>query len=186
MSPQQKLERIDQLFTAARRGTPADQQMIIAAFGDPDWTLVQAALLVAKLYPRPQWAGPILNVLDRQDKLELYSQKDGVDPMTFPEATREIWKCRWRVKQAACHALGAIAGTCGLEAIDPLAVQRLAAYATSPNAEDYQVRAAAAKALGHMRGPIADPALQVTTADPEFCTATEAKKSLGLALLNAH
>lgn len=184
-----KLRRIETLFASAAADDASPQ--VIAALADADWHIVQAALQAICLCPGPAYVQPILAVLARQDKLDIYGQKDidlgmhaGIPfaPKTnpfkdIPTETLDVWKCRWRVKQAACHALGAIGGRFGPQAVGAPAVKVLCGY-TEPAKDEYEVRAAACQALGLIKDPAARDTLQARSQDREFCTATEAARAL--------
>ena len=188
MNDLRHLERIEQLIAAAEA---ADAAALQAALTDGDWRIVQAALHAVRWHPVAAVAGDILDVLVRQDALPLRSQdrevfhQAGAPFSSYPHpleeaapATRELWKCRWRVKQAACLALGAIGPALPGE-VRGRAIAALSGYAVSA-ADDYHVRAAACDALGRIGDPAARAALDQAAGDEEWCTRTHAARALRL------
>ena len=146
-------------------------------------------MVAMRMAPKAQWVPLIMDVLARDDSLDLYGQKidhgwhAGVPFATLrkelqaePRDTLDVWMCRWRVKQAACHALGAIGEKFGPQAVGKAAVETLCRYATTEH--DYQVRAAACLALGQIGDPAARAALEEATHYEEWCTIMEARKAL--------
>jgi len=181
------LREINDIFQAAAKG---DAARVLSAMEDERWHIVQAALHAVRQHPRAQYAPAIVKALARQETLDLYGQKDEVNwpagvpacgPVErvadIPKHILETWKCRWRVKQAACHALGAIGQACGRGAVAREAVERMCKYVHG-RVDDYQVRAAACQALGQIGDPAAQAALEIGAADEEFCTKTEAQMAL--------
>jgi HEAT repeat protein len=165
--------RIDRFFDPA---TPLDD--LLAALTDDNWQIQQAALQALGQRPDVRAVPAIVALLDRQDALPLYGAPDQWSLDGAPDAdTKEIWRCRFRVKQAACHALGAIGAAHGAAALGAKALERLATYATSQK-DDYCTRAAACQSLGRCRAAAARPALELAAQDGEWCTKTEAGKAL--------
>lgn len=143
------------------------------------WQLQQAALWsIAETHRDPVLIDAVIATLDSQDKLRIY---EGKDHWTYEDAdpvAQEEHRCRYRVKQAAVMALAAIAAP--LPADDPrrtAATRRIESYATSM-ADDYAVRAEACRALGLLASPASRATLEQASTDGEWCTATEAAKSL--------
>jgi len=167
------LRRVDRLLDSE---TPPDE--LSAALDDHNWQVQQAALQAVGMRRVREAVPSILRLLERQDQLGLYGAPEpwSLDGAPDP-ATRDAWRCRFRVKQAACHALGAIGRTHGDGAVGADAVERLASYARSRE-EDFCVRAAACQALGRMQAAAARDALLDASRDEEWCTATEAAKAL--------
>lgn len=152
--------------------------MLTALLGSGEWPVVQAALLGIANHPDKEVVSAILTVLDQQDELPIYGGTYEQSLEDAPDATiREQWRCRFRVKQAACIALGAIGAQFGSQALEPHAVERLMRYAVDQG-EDYPVRAASCAALGRARVARATVVLARAAADTEWCTATEAKRAL--------
>lgn len=181
------LDRIESILTEAQKSGGSDA--VAAALADGDWQIVQAALYAIRLHPHERYVAGIEAVLASQDKLDIYGQKDEVGwPAGFPivptnhlvnvlPQTVNAWKCRWRVKQAACHALGAIGAACGAAAVGPQAVGTLCRYVVETT-DDYQVRAAACMALGQIGDPAGKAALEIGAKNDETCTRIEAQKAL--------
>lgn len=164
------LRRVDRLLDSE---TPPEE--LVAALDDHNWQAQQAALQAIGRRRVREAVPAILCLLERQDRLDIYGAPEHLSLDGAPDpATRDTWRCRFRVKQAACHALGAIGLVHG-----GAAVERLASYARS-RAEDFCVRAAACQALGHMRAAAARDALLAASRDEEWCTATEATKALAV------
>ncbi len=158
--------------------TPMDD--LFAALDHDEWQVRQAALGAIARRPAAAAIAPILSLLDDQDSRDLYGAPNHWDVDGAPdEATTEDWRCRFRLKQAACLALGAIAAEIGPETLGETAIRRLAHYATSQD-DDYTVRAAACKALSKVgkANPIARDALTAASTDGEWCTRTEAAMAL--------
>jgi HEAT repeat protein len=167
------LRRIDALIADE---CPAP--VLRAALFDSNWQIVQASLQALGRRADASAVPDILAVLDVQDGLDLYGAPDQWTLEGAPDAaTADTWRCRFRVKQAACHALGAIGQACGAGTVGARGVDRLAAYACSSK-EDYCVRAAACQALGLMKAVAARDALQKASSDGEWCTSREAAKAL--------
>lgn len=167
------LERIDGLFAP---GTPIEE--LLGALEDENWQAVQAACQAVGERGELGAVGALLDVLKQQDKLDIYGATDMWSLEDAPDAaTREVWRCRFRVKQAACHALGHIGGEHGPEALGTEAIEHLCRYATDDD-EDYVVRAAACQALGRIGAEKARTALEAAAGDGEWCTRTEARKAL--------
>lgn len=167
------LERIDGLFAPE---TPLEE--LLGALEDENWQIVQAACQAIGERREVGAVAALLDVLKRQDELDLYGAPDMWSLEDAPdEATREVWRCRFRVKQAACHALGKIGEEHGAEALGAAVIRHLAGYATDDD-EDYVVRAAACRALGQIGAPEARTALEPAAGDGEWCTRTEARKAL--------
>ena len=177
MKAVERLRKMERLFAAAEAGSA---RAPVEALDDPDWTVVQAALHAIRLHPRAEYAGPVARVLARQDELDIYGQTSDAKLNEVPRATKEVWKCRWRIKQAASHALGAIGAACGRTALSEDALARLRRWAADREREDYHVRAAACLALAQIRDPAARESLAMAAADDEFCTRTEARKALAV------
>jgi HEAT repeat protein len=190
MNDLEMLKRIEQLYAAAERGDEGDVAAVTAALKDDDWQVVQAALMAIRRYLRRDCARPIVEVLERQEQLDLYGQTEDIGVGAGVPGSKaadriaghdreqiDAWMCRWRVKQAACFALGEIGGECGREAVSDDAVQHLSRLAISED-DDYQVKAAACHALGRIGDPAALPALKQMTEYDEFCARTEARKAV--------
>ena len=184
------LKRIEQLYAAAERGEEGDVAAVTAALKDDDWQIVHAALMAIRRYPKPDCAQPIVDVIERQERLDLYGQTENIGVGAgrpgsdaeqriagYDREQIDAWMCRWRVKQAACFALGEIGGECGREAVSDDAVAHLSRLAISDE-DDYQVKAAACHALGRIGDPDALPALKQMTEYQEFCARTEARKAV--------
>jgi len=161
-------------------GSSVEFEELLAGLTADNWQVQQMALWALGHRGDSQAINHILNTLDAQDALDVYGSPDpwaidGTDDVD----TRETWRCRFRVKQAACHALGAIGAKHGPDILGSDAIRRLTGYATDQR-EDYVVRAAACQALGLCRatGAHVDNALKAAANDSEWCTATEARKAL--------
>lgn len=171
----QTFERIDHLFDP---DTPTET--LVEALDNEQWQVVQAACN-ALGERRDRSAVPVLaRVLNHQDELPIYGGPENHSLEEAPnEKMEEILRCRFRVKQAACHALGAIGEEYGVDAVDNDVVDHLARYATDED-EDYVVRAAACQSLGKIGAERAQDALKVAAEDGEWCTRTEARKALNI------
>jgi len=159
-------------------GPTVSTDELVAALAADNWQVQQMALWALAERGDIDTATPILGTLDAQDAMDVYGSPDqwafdGVDDID----TRETWRCRFRVKQAACQALGRIGERHGPAALGARVIDRLARYARSQD-EDYVVRAAACQALRGCRATAAREALETAATDTEWCTATEARKAL--------
>jgi HEAT repeat protein len=183
MEPSSRAALMDRCF--------ADLPFARTALAHPDWHVrFAAAEAVGRAGDRGA-LDALHALLESERGQPLYSQPpvryeglgdateiaERVDPliMSFPSEpdpeTREAWRRRGRLKQAALFAIACIG-----EAGAPLAaeVRRLAAE----DGEDEPVRAAACRCLGRIGGAESLPALEKAAAVDEWCTATEARKSI--------
>jgi len=185
----EKLKRVEDLYARISVGETAALQ---EALDEGDWTLIQSALMAIRRYPMAEASPVIFAVLAREAKRDLYGQKEDLTGSADAEKSQAgnaegikayapqtiaDWMCRWRVKQAACLALGAIAAQHGRQALSGEVFAELCRLAVSET-DDYQVRAAACFALAAAADPAAAPALEKMATNDEFCTRTEAKKAL--------
>jgi len=149
----------------------------LAALRTPSWQVQQAALWTLAAHPDLAALPAIEQLLDEQDNTDLYGTPDHWDYHHPQTAVEEAWRCRYRVKQAACYALASIGATAGPATLGANLIARLEHYATSQT-DDYAVRAEACRALGKLRLPSSRQALRQASGDGEWCTATEARKAL--------
>jgi HEAT repeat protein len=177
----------DRLFSPGAADTPEETA---AALRSDDWMLRLTALHAIRRHPDPALAPRVISLLCEQNALPLYGQDrpiaydQGFVSHDFdtafadvPAETIKCWRFRWRLKQAACLALGEIAAASGAETLPGEALALLCALATS-TADDHPVRAAACHALGYFDGPQVREALREAAEDEEWCTRCEARKSL--------
>ena len=156
--------------------TPAED--LLRAFNSTNWQIQQAALLAVGDRAEIEAVPKIVELLEKQDQLAIYGANDNWAIDHAPDIeTREIWRCRFRVKQAACIALGAIGEKYGVEKLGNQALTKLEAYAVSQD-DDCQIRAAACHALGQCQSQHSIPILEQAAQDGEWCTKTEAEKAL--------
>lgn len=144
------------------------------------WRKQQAALYAIGDRGIKEAVPDIVAVLNEQDNLAVYgatNQNEWSLADAKNETEKETWMCRFRVKQAACVALGQIAEKYGEGSIGPDAVEKLKKYAISQE-DDYAVRAVACQALGKTRDKSAVPCLEKATHDGEWCTKTHATVAL--------
>lgn len=170
-----RLREIDALYDPETR-----TETRIEALRHPDWSLRQAALWALSRYPDVRAVSAIRTLLDEEDRSDIYGGGAwGPASEDAPSELREAWRRRFRLKQAACAALGATGRLAGPTALPQEEHRRLARYAVSMG-EDYPVRAAACAALGAMKSmdPAAIAALEAARRDVEWCTATHATKAL--------
>lgn len=166
-------KKIDRLFDPA---VPLDD--VRGALSADNWQVVQAACNALGNRRDTGAVELLLDVLRRQDELDIYGAPDMWSLDDAPdEETKELWRCRFRVKQAACLALGEIGEEHGAQALGEETIQHLSRYATDDN-EDYVIRAAACQALGRAGAAIAEDVLKRAAEDGEWCTRTEARKAL--------
>jgi HEAT repeat protein len=182
ISTYQKMERCSQF---AQSDDCNIDGLLIELLSEGDWRVRYAAAVACGDRRAEVFVAPLLRVLAAEDAAPLYSQPEveagghaGATEVLlpqFPGGTTpeeiEAWKRRGRLKQAACLALGQIGK------VDARVLDVLHRYATDAR-EDYTVRAAACKALGEIGSTRSAPFLERATRDEEWCTATEAAKSL--------
>ena len=168
---------LDRLFAD---GAPLSD--LLAALDSDQWQLQQGALwaLASRVSSgdAPGIAAAVLRILDAQDAMGVYAAPDPWEYRDSDPGKTEEHRCRFRVKQAACMALGAAAAA--LPADDPLVdriASRLERYAVAME-DDYAVRAECCRALGRLALPRSRPVLEQAACDGEWCTATEASKAL--------
>jgi len=172
----------------AANATQSDETAFIqtlALLSDANWRVRYAAAIALGDRRDPKAVDALVQALHRENEAPLFTQpklEGGAhagsnDPFNviFPagttEETKEAWRRRGRVLQAACLALGNI-GTA-----DPAALELLYEFALNQN-RDYVVRAAACKALGQIADAESLPVLEKASKDEEWCTACEARKSV--------
>jgi HEAT repeat protein len=150
----------------------------VALLESPRWSLQQAALMALRDRPDPDAVPAILRLLRVHDQLDLYRAPNQRSLDGAPsESTREIWRCRFRVKQAALLALGAIGATHGERAVGDEGMARLHHDALD-HTQDFVIRVAACHALRLINSPRSRDVLTQASRDSERCTATEASKGL--------
>ncbi len=153
-------------------------QDLIDALAANNWQVQQAALLALGDRAATNAVPAILQLLDDQDHLDVYGAPNVWDlDGSADTATTEIWRCRYRVKQAACRALAAIVAVHASDTLGPEALRRLEHYAVSQD-DDYPVRVAACEALAQIADPHSRNVLKQAAADGEWCTKTTAAKAL--------
>jgi HEAT repeat protein len=179
------LAAMEDCLRLGSRTDDASLRQLLERLRDSDWRVRFAAAVALGERRASAAVEPLLELLTAEDAAPLYGQKQelggtpaGCHQAPTPEfppgtdtATRDAWARRGRLKQAACLALGAIGKA------TPEVLARLHRYVTDQG-EDYPVRAASAKALGLFRQAASRPHLERATADPEWCTMTEARKAL--------
>jgi HEAT repeat protein len=157
-----------------------------ALLEDGNWRVRYAAAIALGDRRDPRAVDALLQVLRRENALPLFTQPKlegsahagSSDPyeVIFPqgttEATKESWRCRGRVMQAACLALGNIGKA------TPAVLALLHDFATGQE-RDYAVRAAACKAMGQIASKESLPVLEKASQDEEWCTSCEARKAVG-------
>ena len=178
----------EQMEFCAANATASDEtsfSKILALLDHEDWRVRYAAAVALGDRRDPRAVNALLQTLDGENEAPLFTQPklEGGAPagsnnpfgVVFPEgtteATKEAWRRRGRVIQAACLALG------NLGTATPPVLERLHRYATDQSC-DYMVRAAACKALGQLARPESLPVLEKATGDEEWCTACEARKAV--------
>lgn len=178
-------EKIERCARLVQSDDGDDDSQLIAHLHDHDWRVAYAAAVACGDRGKSIFIAPLLEVLAREDAAPLYSQPESeagghagateVLQPQFPDGTTQVeieaWKRRGRLKQAACLALGQIGKA------DAGVLNALHRYATDAG-EDYTVRAAACKALGQIGSTQSARFLERAAGDEEWCTATEAAKSL--------
>lgn len=168
----------------AQQQDEASLTELFATLQHPEWRVRYAALVALGDRRDARALAPLLALLQAEDAAPLYTQTGelGGTPAGAPTApqvqlppgvdgvTYAAWERRGRLKQAACFALAEIGQA------DPRVLAALQRYAQSE--QDYQVRAAAARALGMLPAAASRPALEQAAKDEEWCTKTEARKAL--------
>ena len=177
----------DLVERCARLGAATDAaslRELLGLLSHADWHVRFAAAVATGDRRSPEAVPALLELLRAEEAAPLFTQPRDMcglpagcnDRLTVQlpagttDATREAWRRRGRVLQAACLALGQI-GTAARPALPYL--QR---YATDQKV-DYAVRAASCKALGLIGDAAALESLARAKDDGEWCTATEARKA---------
>ncbi|HBC87673.1 MAG TPA: hypothetical protein DCZ94_12010 [Lentisphaeria bacterium] len=169
----------------ATKKDDASFKKILTCLSDDNWRVRYAAAIALGDRKDPNAVDALVQVLDNEDKAPLFSQPklEGgahagsnvpfsvIFPKGTTEATKEAWRRRGRLIQAACLALGNIGKT------SPKALEKLHRYTTDQKC-DYSVRAASCKALGQLASPESLPILEKATKDEEWCTSCEARKAV--------
>jgi len=157
----------------------------LALLADENWRVRYSAAIALGDRRDPRAVDALVQALRRENEAPLFTQPkleggahagsnhpfEVIFPTGTTEETKEAWRCRGRVLQAACLALGNIGTT------TPAALELLHDYALDQS-RDYAVRAAACKALGQIANPESLPVLEKATQDEEWCTAREAQKAV--------
>ena len=177
--------KMESALRAASAPDAASLSQLLDLLRDPDWRVRYAAAVALQDRGDPAAIPALLAALAAEDAEPLYTSPElpGADfdaagarpvevlfPEGTPEATKEAWRRRGRVKQAIALALGAIGSD------DPAAVAALQRNAVD-QAQDYAVRAASCHALGEIADPASAACLEQACADEEFCTRHEALKA---------
>jgi HEAT repeat protein len=161
------------------------------ALGHPDWQVrFAAAEAVGRAADAASLDG-LAGLLEEERRAPLYDQPpvryqgmgdateiaERVDPLvpSFPfepdAPTKEAWRRRGRLKQAALFAIARIGSA------EPGLVKTVCAMALD-DGEDYAVRMAACRCLGRIGDRDCLPTLEAAAAIDEWCTAVEARKSI--------
>lgn len=157
----------------------------LALLGDENWRVRYATAIALGDRRDSRAVDGLVQLLRRENAAPLFTQpklegsahagSNESFQVLFPEGTteeiKEFWRCRGRVIQAACLALGNIGSA------TPDALELLHEFALNQN-RDYAVRAAACKALGQIDSPESLPVLEEARKDEEWCTACEARKAV--------
>jgi len=174
-------------FCAAHAAQADDASFseMLALLGDDNWRVRYAAAVALGDRRDPRAVDALVNVLQNENEAPLFTQPklegsahagsnipyEIVFPEGTTEATKEAWRRRGRVIQAACLALG------NLGTATPALLDLLHGYATDQS-RDYAVRAASCHALGQLGRPESLPILEQASGDEEWCTACEARKAV--------
>ena len=163
-----------------------------AAVSDSFFVRYGAAVAISR-YGNEKQLGLLTELLNREEKEPIYGQKanlkntdaDAGDNMVgnigFPahtsEKEKQAWQRRGKIKQAVCLAAAEICKRHGPLAEGERLLDLLHIYILKQS-EDYGVRAAAARALRAAGDEKSLDVLYKAQNDPEWCTKTEAKKSI--------
>ena len=178
-------EKMEFCAANATRHDEAPLAQTLALLADENWRVRYAAAIALGDRRDPRAVDALVETLLKENEAPLFTQPklegsahagsndrfEVVFPAGTTEETKEAWRRRGRVIQAACLALGSI-GTA-----TPAVLELLHEYATDQS-RDYVVRAAASKALGQLACPKSLPVLEKAARDEEWCTAREAQKAL--------
>jgi len=163
------VSEMDRMAGLGFEACPCSLGGLVAGLGHPAWEVKLAAVVGLGLRRGRAAVPHLLELLRWEHTQPIYGQKDSVGqdlPKEWTEEQRAAYARRWRLKSEICFALG----NCG----DASALDALILLCTDQK-EDYNVRAAACKALGQLRDPRALPALRVAAGDWEFCTRARAR-----------
>lgn len=181
-----RIELMETSIELSGRRDLKSRETLIERLKHKDWRVRYAAAIALENFPAPESVDALIGVLKAEDASPIYGQDSKVGDsihagsnqkanMDFirdvDDETLEAWRRRGRIKQAVCLTLGRI----GREAEPSL--PWLHRYAVGQK-EDYSVRAAACKALGMIGNHSSMKILEQASNDQEWCTKTEAAKSL--------
>lgn len=174
--------------------TDAEWKAVIgrAVSSDSFFVRYSAAAAIGR-YGNETHLGFIMDLLNYEETEPIYGQPanlkntdaDAGDNMVgdieFPagvtEHEKQAWQRRGKIKQAACLAAAEIYKRQKPQMNDKRLIELLHKYALDQS-EDYSVRAAAAKTLRAIGLNESLEVLRAAENDPEWCTKTEAKKSI--------
>jgi|GEM_PF-1084216 len=158
------------------RGTPVSE--LLAALHADNWQVQLASLAALGDRRDVEALSAVEALLETQDTLGVYDCPDEWDLNSTSESSeKEIWRCRYRVKQAALIAILRCVEQHGPGIIEEALLEKLHHYAISQE-EDYPVRVAACELLGALKHPTSGPVLAAASKDGEWCTATVATRAL--------
>lgn len=151
---------------------------LLNALHSDQWQVQQAALAAIGDRGERQALYALEALLEEQDGMDVYGCPDEWELDAAANVQeKEIWRCRFRVKQAALLALRSCALRHGSEVVNPGLLERVHRYALSQD-EDYTVRAAACNLLSVLANPASREVVSAAMKDGEWCTATFARKAL--------
>jgi HEAT repeat protein len=179
------LEALEACFRRALDDGPEARAALEAGLRHANWRVRMAAAVALGDRGDAAAVPALLRALEAEDLEPVYTQPENMvalhagsnEPFTLalpagtPEQTLECWRRRGRLRQSLCLALGQL-GKASVAAL-PL----LHRYAVDAG-QDYMVRAAACLALGRIGDPASLPVLEQAVHDSEWCTQTEARRSL--------
>ncbi len=148
------------------------------ALTSDNWQIQQAALSAIGDRCELTLLNDILNVLEIQDSLDVYGCPDEWELYSAKdENEKEVWRCRFRVKQAALIAVSKLIDKNGGDIVGDVLLNKIMNYAVNQS-EDFSIRVVSCEILGKIKTPATRKILEKATQDGETCTRMTAEAGL--------
>jgi len=148
------------------------------ALNNDNWQIQQAALSAIGDRGELKLLTDIDNILEIQDSLDIYGCPDEWDfDAASSVAEKELWRCRFRVKQAALIAVSKLIDKHGGDIVDDVLLNKILKYAVDQG-EDFSIRVASCEVLGKIKTPATRKILEKASQDAETCTRLTAEEGL--------